>query len=250
MTRTVALQGHSVGSSSLVATPRIRYSFAPQMVAGAILFARQAKTLEESPSPTPQDVATHRAYVVSAVLQAAAAIETEQNEVFDHGPRHHLGGSTSPAELAQLDVLGKKREKMRNASVVDRWNRLLTFLGRQPLDPEGTLYKDIELLAHLRNEIVHYHSKDEGATAKPDLFARLSARGLVLHLPPPFASATRFPHGIVNARCAHWCASTAVTCMDELGERLGVDSILAAHRLPGADLAPILGEIATPSPRA
>ncbi len=210
------------------------------MVAGAILFAQHAKAIEDSTSPTPQDVAAHRAYVVSTILQAAAAIETEWNEICEHGPRHHLGGVTNFMELARRQDLWAKRRRLQVGQVADRWNHLLEALGAEPFESDDPLYKDIELLGHLRNEIVHYRSAWGGATEKADLFARLQARGLALTLPAAFDDAARFPHGIINSRCANWCATTAVTCMDAVGQRLGVDSVLAGHRLPGADLAPIL----------
>jgi len=78
-----------------MATIDTRYSFTAQFLRGGAIVTRRAHDIETtSDSSISEELKSeHRASVVGAITQAAAALEAEIWEVLNHGPGHHLGSS-------------------------------------------------------------------------------------------------------------------------------------------------------------
>ena len=77
---------------SISATPDSRYSFTAQFLRGAARFAQRAREIEDTAGQTADEStkSEHRAYVVAAIMQSVAALESEVSEILLHGPGHHL----------------------------------------------------------------------------------------------------------------------------------------------------------------
>ncbi len=58
-------------------TATTRYSFSAQFLRGAAIFARRAHEIEELETTSEDEQAEHRAFVVGAITQATASLETK-----------------------------------------------------------------------------------------------------------------------------------------------------------------------------
>jgi hypothetical protein len=167
-------------------------------------------------------------------MQAAAALETELADVVDHGPGHHLGSNGIDHEALSF-IKPIARTIDRTSGVLERWKLLLHLLRDPPLDVEGAVYRDADILIALRNELVHYRSNWDGLTKPKSLVTRLRAKKFendAFSLP----STNDFPLRILTAKCALWAADTAAHFLDSVYENLETYSVLEGHRRPGAAL--------------
>jgi hypothetical protein len=75
------------------ATSVTRYSFTAQFLRGGAIFAHRAHAIEATADESLSEElqGEHRAFVVGAIVQSVAALESEISEVVMHGPGHHLG---------------------------------------------------------------------------------------------------------------------------------------------------------------
>lgn len=216
------------------ATVSMRYSFTVQYIQGTTAFAHRARAIEKQLGPhSPRDIAEHRSLVVTAIMQAEAAMETELFEVLHHGPGHFLGSNGTDAEAR--DFLGPIIEHLEEASgVVERWRLLLHILKKKPLRMSARPSQHAGILVSLRNELTHYRSRWDGKTSKKALVGSLRP---FQHRPPPWVAenSNEFPHKILSADCASWAAEVAADFLDEVCECLGTPSVLDSHRRTDAE---------------
>ena len=173
--------------------------------------------------------AKHRAYVVGAVIQAAAALESEVWAVIAHGPGHHLGSNG-------IDAADRKRLLANpidnHGEVLRRYEAVLRLLQKPPLAGERP-YEMADLLVKLRNEIAHYKSKwgaeMEGESAI--VFSRLQALRLES---PAFTAASQnfFPHRCLSASLASWSVTTSTNYLNAFYSKLGIVSPLTGADAP------------------
>lgn len=207
------------------ATMDTRYSFTRQFLAGADLFARRAAEIEaQHPNSEVTDLlrTEHRANVVAAVMQAAAAMEADIAEVLMHGPAYHLG--SSEANRRGHDRLAPFAELVdRQPNPVSRYGLILKLLEAQPFDEGAHPFQSAQLLVKLRNEVTHYKSRWGSKQAENKLLKDLRA---LRHTPPPFYLPTSqfFPFLCLSAECARWAASTARAMIARFHELLGAPS--------------------------
>jgi hypothetical protein len=220
------------------ATIRTRYSFTAQRIAGAVLMQRRAADIEAMSAPDGLARAEHRALVVAAVKESAAALGDELDEILQHGPGHHLGSNGTNAEA--LAILSPVADLIsRSQGVLEKYAIVLALL-RKPALPKGErTYQDTVLLVGLRNELEHYRSNWDGDTKRASLLPALQAKHFA---PPPFVStsANFFPHQVLGAACARWAPEASAAFIDHVYEVLGVRSVLDGHRVLGADFVDIM----------
>src|SRR5467141_1972700 len=99
----------------------VRYSFTAQFFCGAAIFAQCAHAIEAITdlSINEESKAEHRAYVVGAIVQSAAALESEISEVVMYGPGHHLG--SNGVDVSARDFISPM------ANVIDREQTLRRY---------------------------------------------------------------------------------------------------------------------------
>lgn len=224
--------------SSTTATVTTRYSFTAQFIAGSVLLARRAAEIETEAAPSPERTCEHRAFVVGAILQSSAALEDEVGEIVQHGPGHHLGSNEiDHAAHAFVSPLAEIID--RQPGVLARYDLLLHLLRRPPLERDRQPYQDADLLVSLRNELVHYRSRDGGAMKTGALLRALKSKNFA---PPPFVNpATNFfPRRLLGAACATWACEIAVRFIDYAYELIGKPSVLDGQRAAGADYQHII----------
>lgn len=212
----------------MMITGQLRYSFTAQFLRGSAIFATRAHEIERNvtDSVSEDTQAEHRSYIVSAVVQCAAALESEISEVTRHGPGHHLG--SNGLDAAAYAFLQPLMDVIDEQSTLDRYELVLHLLQRPALNRGGHPYQPADLLIKLRNELIHYKSKWGPEMERQKLFDRL----LQLRLEkPPFISVHTnfFPHQCLSASLASWCVITAGAFINDFYAKLGVASPLKAH---------------------
>jgi hypothetical protein len=211
-------------------TADTRFSFTAGFVVGAIGMARRAAQIEAIPVDQVDDDVRmdHRSCVVSAVMQAAAAIESEVAEVAVHGPGHHLGTNGVDADArAFLQPLAEVIDDQNPA--LERYALVLHLLRKPAFDRGAQPWQGAALLMRLRNEVVHYKSRWGAEMSREKLWRSLLDLG---HPKPPFRQDGEnfFPHRCLSATCATWAARTSVGFIDAFYDHLGVASPLNGHR--------------------
>lgn len=197
-----------------------RYTFTFQFLRAADFFSREAARIESLPPVeiTEETKAQHRAFVVGAIMQAAAALESEAYETAHHGPGSYQG-SNDATETARK-FLSPMCEVIDEQSVLDRFDLILHLLQRPPLDHGAKSYQQVALVVKLRNELVHYKS-----LLGQEMDRLKFIQGLKnLKLPkPPFAHDTSnfLPHHILSAACARWATDAAIRYLRNFHEALG-----------------------------
>ncbi len=223
---------------TMSATLDSRYSFTAQFLRGGAIFARHAHAIEASAdaSLSEEVQAEHRAYVVGAVVQAAAALESEISEVVMHGPGNHLG--SNGLDAAGREYLLPLADVIDGKPTLQRYDLVLHLLRRPALERGTHPHQPADLLVRLRNELIHYKSKLGAEMDRQGLFERLEQLGFDK---PGFISphTNFFPHRCLSASLAGWSVETGVAFINAFYERLGIVSSLAAHT----------AELAVPSPR-
>lgn len=207
-----------------------RYSFTSQFLAGAALQARTAFGMElvGNPASPIEEQCAHRSYVVGAVMQSVAALESEIWEVVHHGPGHHLGSNgvdeTAKAFLAPVaDLVDDQR-------ILDRYECVLHLLHKDPLQRGILPFQDAELVVGLRNEIVHYKSKWGDDLARVKLLRAMESKN---HRRPPFLpemGVNFFPHQCLSADCAAWAVETCAEFLEAFYLHLGVSLPPSLHK--------------------
>ena len=182
----------------MAATLQTRYSFTAQFVRGSAIFATRARALEDANlESAPEEVGTeHRAFVVGAIVQCAAALEAEIAEVMRHGPGHQLG--SNGIDHSAHALLEPIRDVLEGEPVLRQYEVVLHLLKRPALDRGASPYQEAGLLIKLRNELIHYKSKWGPDMESEKLFASLEQLRFER---PPFESPSTnfFPHRCLSA---------------------------------------------------
>lgn len=215
-------------SSLVSAKAEVRYSFTAQFLRGAAIFATRANAIEETADVSPSDgpMVEHRAFVVGAILQSAAALESEISEVIVHGPGHHLGSNALDPVARQF--LSPMADVIDRSQTLRRYELVLHLLRKPKLSRGHEPYQSADLLVKLRNELVHYKSKWGSLMDREKLFARLENLRFAR---PKFVpqSTIFFPHRCLNASLASWTVMVSVAFIDGFYRQIGIVSPLAAH---------------------
>lgn len=222
--------GKIEATSSIEAIADTRYSFGPQYLLAAKMFAERTADIEQKAGNSIEEDmrVEHQGYVVSAIMQCAAALETEIDEVIFQGPGAHLGsGKTDTVARDFLRPLVYLID--RAPGVLSRYETVLHLLNRPGLSKDRQPFQDTDLLIKLRNELVHYKSRWGREMENKKLFTSLLN---LRHPKPPFVhdSQNFFPHHCLSAACAMWAFETSVNFVDDFYSLLGVPSRLDGYR--------------------
>jgi hypothetical protein len=197
-----------VAISTVRATASTRYSFTAQFLRGGAIFARRVHELEADADESVSEElrSEHRAYVVGAVTQAAAALEAEISEVLIHGPGHHLG--STGVDASARDFLLPLADTIDGEPTLRRYDLVLHCLRKPSFDRGAYPYQVADLLTRLRNELIHCKSKWGEQMDGAKVFSRLEQLGFDK---PAFMSAHTnfFTHRCLSASLASWSVTTA-----------------------------------------
>lgn len=175
----------------------------------------------------------HRAYVLSAVLHAAAFVEAMVNELFQDAADDY--GVDGDGYIAPLGP--RARELMREwwiASgggfdrVLDKIQLLLVFAGAQKFDRGARPLQDMALVLSLRNALLHF--KPESVVADVDHRFAKSLRGRFADNAMISGSGNAWwPDHALGAGCAQWAFDSAKATADAISTALGVEPNYRRH---------------------
>lgn len=199
----------------------LRYSFTNQFLQAATLFVNKAIAIEKIPNEdvTEDLKIEHRAYITTAIMQCAAALETEIHEIYEYGP-NSLHGSCA-ITVKEKESLFYLKDFIDKQSPLDKYNVALKVLNKAPLPTGAKTYQNAQLLIKLRNEITHYKSAWTGDLLKKKFLKELEGKR---HNPPPFTHPSQnfFPHRCLNADCGRWAISSAISFLDDVYKSLDI----------------------------
>jgi hypothetical protein len=205
------------------ATMDVRYSFTSQFLKAAALFVRKARDIESVPpgTITEEIKCEYRAYVSTAIMQCAAALETEAHEISCYGPGAYLGsdGIDHKAQsflLPLVDIIDSQ-------DTLTRYELILHLLGKREIPRGAEPFQSAALVVRLRNELIHYKSRLGSQMNANKLFATLAAKN---HRPSPFSdpSMNFFPHRCLSADCGEWAVISTYAYLNEVYASLGIAS--------------------------
>lgn len=218
----------SIAASIQIGGVRIemRNYFSTHLLWAARHFATKAAEIETNHEGRSRFDIEHRAYVASAVINAAAFIEAFLNELFQDAADNH--GVTDDGYIAPLPE--RTRLLMREwwvrtgggfERVLEKAQLLLVFAGQETLDEGAQPFQDAATLLTLRNELLHYRPESVAADIDHRITKRLKGRFSENALMADSGNAW-WPDHALGAGCAHWACTAAKAFADEVSERLGV----------------------------
>lgn len=158
----------------------MRNYFSTHMLWASQAFASKAAAIEAKHSGESRFDIEHRAYVLSAIMNAAAFLEAMVNELFQDAADDH--GITGDGYVAPLS--SRTRELMRewwiasgegSERLLEKLQLLLVFAGKEKLDKGAQPFQDAALLLALRNALIHF--RPESVAADVDHRFTKSLRG-------------------------------------------------------------------------
>jgi hypothetical protein len=208
-------------------TADTRYSFTAQFLRGGAIFAHRAHEIETTAAALTEELhAEHRAYVIGAIVQSAAALESEISEIIMHGPGHHLGSNGVDAQAR--DFLSHMADVIDGEETLRRYDLVAHLLRKQPFDKGAHPYQPAALLIKLRNELIHYKSKWGAQMERQSLINQLEK--LKFDKPAFISPHTNFfPHQCLSASLASWSVTTGVAFINSFYTKLEIASPLAPH---------------------
>ncbi len=215
------------------ATIDSRFSFTAQFLMGAAYQAAEAHLIEDeydarAAKEDPEHVRmVHRTHVVGAIIQAVACLESDTYSVLVHGPGHHLGsGGTN---LNARDLFTPRLDELEKMNALQRMKEVAKLMEGTAISLGAPEFEDANDARKLRNEIIHYKSKNNRKRMKENFFLALEKRQFA---PPPFCAGAGhifFPHRCLSAACATWVVRACRRALDEFYRCISTPSPLAAH---------------------
>jgi len=207
----------------------VRYSFTGQFLEAAAGFCRRAAEIEAGYGGQLSEElrSEHRGLVSAAIMQSAAALETEAHEVCAYGPGAHLGSNGTNHDAQR--ILAPLADFIDDQQTLRRYQVILQVLRLPPLDPGRAPYQAADLVVRLRNEITHYKSRWGEEMSRSKLLGAIEA---LRHTAPPFTDPNQnfFPHRCLGAACATWAVMSTMAFLDEIYKTLGVPSRFEPYR--------------------
>ena len=218
----------------------------------ARLLCMKCADLEANPRPPmvideiefpidPAQKREHRSYAMASILSSVAFLEASLNELLASASDDYLpvGGGRGPLTDIERQALYDVRGQL-GPPFLNKFQRVLTLLDRQPFDTATQPYQDTDTLVKLRNMLVHaipariplgstiQIAENDIQIAENDVLKILASKNFALH---PFADENSpfFPDKCLGAACAKWAENTARTFADEFFSRLGVTPAYAAQ---------------------
>jgi hypothetical protein len=169
----------------------------------------------------------HRGHVLSAVLSAAGFMEAVVNELFQDAVDGH--GLTGDGVLAALPSAGHRlMARMWTATrggralrPLDKYNLLLSAVGKEPLDRGAQPAQDAQLLVNVRNAIAHYQPEDLSVDIPHRLERQLRRKFEDNRLMSGSANAW-WPDHCLGAGCARWACQSALALADFACDQAGI----------------------------
>lgn len=211
----------------------MRNYFSTYMLWASQDFASKADAIEANHSGESRFDIEHRAYVLSAVMNAAAFLEAMVNELLQDAADDQ--GITGDGYVAPLSP--RTRELMREwwiasgdgfERLLDKIQLLLVFAGKEKLDKGAQPFQDAALLLALRNALVHFRPESVAADGDHRFTKALRGRFADNALMSGSGNAW-WPDRALGAGCATWAFHSAKAIADAISDKMGIQPNYRRH---------------------
>lgn len=200
---------------------RRKHNFSKQHLAGAKVFAAEAKSIETTTPPPDENVRVkHRAYVTTAILSAVAFLEASINEMYLSAAAKDSTALPS-FDVNTFKIFDEFWEEVKWYPILRKYQIALLLVRKERFDCGKSPFQEAESLVKLRDSLVHYKPEwDDEAGQHQKLESRLKAK---FNLNPFAADGNLwFPHRCLGAGCADWSVKVASSFSDDFCDRLGI----------------------------
>jgi hypothetical protein len=110
----------------------------------------------EATKHSDSDSFLYLSYVIASISQSVAALEAEAFNIINYGIGHTKG--SNGYNLESIVALHTDAAKIDRMPIVDRYSVILQILGKEPMNYDEDIVRDMHNLYNLRNETTHYKS--------------------------------------------------------------------------------------------
>jgi len=217
----------------MYASVKSRSYFSIPYLCGAARYARESLALELG-KPTDERALLHRAYVVSAVTNAAAALEAMINEAFADATEPE-GGCVQELSIEARSKLARMWAvpKTSKFAILDKFDVAHLLITGQGLDRSHHRWRNASWVVRLRNEFVHFEpswqqhgerSPNEQEKVERGLKG-LFAENAIAGTGNPF-----FPDKLLGHGCAEWSVLSALDFADNFWAGIGCQPPYQTHK--------------------
>jgi hypothetical protein len=205
----------------------IRHYFSTHLLWTAFHASDKAREIEDAHTGRSRFDIEHSSYVLSAIVSAAGFLEATVNEFYKDADDEH--GLTNDGYLAPLStqVVKAMAATWRGTgdgsklNALEKWQLMLVFADRSPLDRGRAPYQDAQLVTQLRNAILHYRPEHVAADEPHRMEERLRGKFADNRLMEGSGNAWWPDHGLGHG-CAEWAARSALAFADQICAELGI----------------------------
>jgi hypothetical protein len=206
----------------------MRHYFSTHLLWMAFQASGRAEQIEDAHTGEPTFDIEHHSYVLTAIASAAGFLEAAINELFqDAHDRHGLtdDGYLAPVQADAITAMAatwRGTDQGVKLSALEKWQLLLIFSGREPLDRGAAPYQDAHFVTRLRNMILHFRPEsvavDEVHRLEGGLRGRFAENRLMAGSQNPWWPSHCLGHG-----CAEWAAQSVVAFSDRVCGELSIE---------------------------
>ena len=210
-----------------------RSYFSIPYLCGAARYAREALALE-SAVPDADSPLVHRAYVISAVTAAAAALEAMINEAFADATESEsscVAGLSSDARLKLATMWAVP--KVSRLAILDKFDVAYLLATGSGLDRSHHRWRNASWVVRLRNDFVHFEPSwqehGEREREEQDKVER-ALKGMFPENRLAGAANPYFPDRLLGHGCAAWALTSALEFADHFWLSLGLAAPYKGYR--------------------
>jgi hypothetical protein len=201
-------------------------------IRSAIHLAKLTLSTEENFKAKPHDgipYYSHRAYAIGTILLCVAFLESRINELIigvTLGVYPWKSDAIENTLFESLQATGKL-DGVRRLRTLEKYQLILSLLGKKQFDSGTRPYQDIEMLIALRNKLVHFEpdvqwQDDEHKFMKKFKNKKIAANPLTADL-----YRTEFPDTLLSYSWTKWAIQSSIKFVVEFDTRIGLISTFA-----------------------
>lgn len=183
---------------------------------------------EHAGTTDPDIIRQHRAYVISAVLAAAAFLEASINELYLE-VQDHMANDNPGGRRRVLAVPAHFWSAVAHPPILHKYQLALVVADAEPFDEGRSPFRDADGLIALRDALVHGRPewRDQHGR-RQNLERRLRAK--FRHSALASEADPEFPDQLLGAGCAAWAVRVAERFSDDFCHRMAIPSRGVAAR--------------------
>jgi len=212
----------SASAPPLRASRQAPGSFYRQHLFAARHFADLASALEEQQptQPDPQARQRHRAYVMGAILAAAAFLEASINELYEELQESSENGRPGTARRA-LSIPTRLWSAMAPPPILHKYQLALLVADAEPFDERRAPFRDVDGLLALRDALLHGRAEWRDATGRRQSLER-RLRAKFEHNALASVEDAAFPDHLLGGGCAAWAVLVVEGFSDDFCRRMTI----------------------------